>query len=314
MNTLRLSIFLFFVFLLQSSFALNHNTDEDRDSLTIENEIPDISEESLDPPTHNIPVIGIKKGDMLQVNRLNLFVDSINCSIPDSMPFYDWVTDGIHFRKFDFSKVQDTIMLTLNDSTDHYTPPIKGMVTSEFGKRSWRYHYGTDIDLQTGDTVVSAFNGKVRISTYSKSYGNVVVIRHNNGLETIYGHLSKLLVDVDSTITTGTVIGLGGNTGHSYGSHLHFEIRYFDEPLDPRDVIAFEHFATHNDVLAISRCNFVYKDELKAMGATKYHKVKSGNTLGHIAHKHGTSITALCKLNGINRNSILQIGQRLKVR
>jgi murein DD-endopeptidase MepM/ murein hydrolase activator NlpD len=252
--------------------------------------------------------------DILFVENFDLFIDSINASIPDSMPLYDWITNDIHIRKFDFSKVKDTLMVVLNDSTDYYTHPFNGRITSGFGKRNWRYHYGIDIKLQKGDTVRSAFNGRVRISTYSKTYGNVVVVRHNNGLETIYGHLSKRMVDIDSIITSGTIIGLGGNTGRSYGSHLHFEIRYFDEALDPRDVIAFEDFKLHFDTLAISQCNFIYREELKLLSAIKFHRVRSGNTLGHIAIKYGTSISKICRLNGISRNKILQIGERLRVR
>ena len=255
-----------------------------------------------------------KKDGIQIVNRFDLFVDSINSTIPDTMPFYDWITNDIHIRKFDFSKVEDTLHVVLNDSNDEYTHPFHGEITSEFGRRRWRYHYGTDIDLNKGDTVRVAFGGRVRISTYSKSYGNVVVVRHHNGLETLYGHLSKRFVDIDSTFSSGTVIGLGGNTGHSFGSHLHFEIRYFDEPLDPRDLIAFENFKLHYDTLALSQCNFMYKEEIKLLGSRKYHRVKSGNTLSHIAVKYGTSITKLCRLNGISRNSILQIGQRIQVR
>ncbi|MCB9361614.1 MAG: peptidoglycan DD-metalloendopeptidase family protein [Flavobacteriales bacterium] len=255
-----------------------------------------------------------KKSDILLVNRFDWFVDSINHTLNDTVSHYDWITNDIHFRKFDFSKVEDTLIVLLNDTSDFFTPPFKGNITSEFGKRRWRYHYGIDIDLNTGDTVQSAFGGKVRISTYSKTYGNVVVVRHNNGLETIYAHLSKRLVDIDSTITTGTPLGLGGNTGRSYGSHLHFEVRYFDEPLDPRDLIAFEDFSTHSDTLAISECSFAYRDELKLLNAIQYHKVRSGNTLGHIAAKYGTSISTLCRLNGIRRTKVLQIGERLRVR
>jgi murein DD-endopeptidase MepM/ murein hydrolase activator NlpD len=211
----------------------------DNDSIAVENK----------PISSNKPTKTIKKSGILMVNRFDAFIDSINSTIPDTVPFYDWITNDIHIRKFDFSKVEDTLMVILNDSNDFYTPPVKGPITSEFGKRGWRYHYGTDIDLHTGDTVRVAFSGRVRISTYSKTYGNVIVVRHNNGLETIYGHLSKRLVKIDSTISSGTVIGLGGNTGHSFGSHLHFEIRYFDEALDPRDVIAFESFKLHYDTL-----------------------------------------------------------------
>jgi murein DD-endopeptidase MepM/ murein hydrolase activator NlpD len=254
------------------------------------------------------------QGGVQFIHQFEGFVDSINAFIPDTAPFYDWVTNDIHFRKFDFSNVQDTLSIILNDSNDHYTHPCAGDVTSEFGKRRWRYHYGTDIDLNTGDTVRVAFNGRVRISTYSKTYGHVIVVRHNNGLETLYGHLSKRLVDIDSVISSGTVIGLGGNTGRSYGSHLHFEVRYFDEALDPRDLIAFENFKTHYDTLNLSQCNFVYREEIKELSKMVYHRVRSGNTLGHIAIKYGTTISKICRLNGISRNKILQIGERLRVR
>jgi murein DD-endopeptidase MepM/ murein hydrolase activator NlpD len=256
----------------------------------------------------------IKPTGPLMVTSLFAFVDSVNSTIPDTMPFFDWITDDIHQKKFNFGNIQDTMVIILNDSIDHYTPPVVGRITSEFGKRRWRYHYGTDIDLNTGDEVRSAFNGRVRISRYSKTYGNVVVVRHSNGLETLYAHLSKRKVKVDSVLTSGTVIGLGGNTGRSYGSHLHFEVRYFDEALDPRDLISFEGSCTHSDTLAISQCNFMYREELKLMSAIKWHRVRSGNTLGHIARKYGSSISSLCRLNGISRNSILRIGQRLRVR
>lgn len=259
------------------------------------------------------PKAPVKTGPLM-VTNLAAFTDSINNNIPDSMPFYDWITDDIHQKKFNFGNIQDTLEIVLNDSNDHYTPPVEGRITSEFGKRRWRYHYGTDIDLNTGDEVRSAFNGRVRISTYSKTYGNVVVVRHNNGLETLYAHLSKRKVKVDSVLTSGTVIGLGGNTGRSYGSHLHFEVRYFDEALDPRDLISFESNHTHSDTLAISQCNFMYREELKLMSAIVWHRVRSGNTLGHIARKYGSSISKICRLNGISRNSILRIGQRLRVR
>lgn len=256
----------------------------------------------------------LKPTGPLMVTSLAAFTDSVYNSIPDSMPFYDWITDDIHQKKFNFGNIQDTVIIVLNDSNDHYTPPVKGNITSKFGKRRWRYHYGTDIDLHTGDTVRSAFNGRVRISTYSKSYGHVVVVRHNNGLETLYAHLSKRLVKVDSVLSSGTVLGLGGNTGHSYGSHLHFEVRYFDEAIDPMDIISFESHKTHYDTLAISQCNFMYREELKLMSAIVWHRVRSGNTLGHIARKYGSSITKICRLNGISRTSILRLGQRLRVR
>ena len=284
-------------------FQLKARSFSDKDSVTVKT--GDVFAKAVKPLGPENP---------LMVTNLAAFTDSMYNSIPDSMPFYDWITDDIHQKKFNFGNIQDTVNIVLNDSNDHFTPPVKGNVTSKFGKRRWRYHYGTDIDLHTGDTVRSAFNGRVRISTYSKTYGNVVVVRHNNGLETLYAHLSKRLVKVDSVLTSGTEIGLGGNTGHSYGSHLHFEVRYFDEAIDPMDVISFESHKTHYDTLAISQCNFMYREELKLMSAIVWHRVRSGNTLGHIARKYGSSISKICRLNGISRNSILRIGQRLRVR
>ncbi|MDF1673535.1 MAG: M23 family metallopeptidase [Vicingaceae bacterium] len=302
MRTFKLTYLSLLLCLLQSLNVVAYSLPSD--SITGNTEVIE-KEKTPQPPA---------KPGIVNVCCINAFVDSINATIPDTATHYDWITNDIHIKKFDFAKIQDTLTIILNDSNDHYTQPFKGEVTSEFGRRRWRYHYGTDIDLVKGDTVRSAFNGKVRISTYSKSYGHVVVVRHDNGLETIYAHLSKRLVEIDSIIPTGTQIGLGGNTGHSFGSHLHFEVRYFDEPLDPRDVISFEDFTTLSDTLTISQCNFAYKDELKIMGSVKYHRVRSGNTLGHIARKYGTSINTLCRLNGIKRTSILQIGQRIRVR
>lgn len=306
MQKIKLTYLLIAISLIASTSTANtFYNDNSKDSIIEENYTPSI-ESKIN--------IATKKDDVLWVNHINLFVDSINSTLNDSTPLYDWITDDIHIKKFDFSNIKDTLAIILNDSNDYYTQPFKGNVTSEFGRRRWRYHYGTDIDLVKGDTVRSAFKGKIRISTYSKSYGHVVVVRHDNGLETIYAHLSKRLVATDSIIPTGTPLGLGGNTGHSFGSHLHFEVRYFDEPLDPRDVISFEDFTTLSDTLLISQCNFAYKDELKIMSAIKYHRVRSGNTLGHIARKYGTSINTLCRLNGIKRTSILRIGQRIRVR
>ncbi len=255
-----------------------------------------------------------KAEKIILVENFKLFLDSINKTIPDTMPLYNWITDDIHIREFDFSAVKDTLTIILNNSCDYYTHPVKNRVTSEFGVRHWKFHYGTDIKLNTGDTVYSAFGGTVRISAYSRTYGHVIVVRHNNGLETIYAHLSKRLVDTDSVISSGTVVGLGGNTGRSYGSHLHFEIRYFDEALDPRDVIDFENYSLLHDTLFISQCNFVYREQIKDLNRIRFHIIKKGNTLSHIAKWYGTTIGTLCRLNGISRNKILRIGEKIRVR
>src|SRR5690554_6388594 len=119
--------------------------------------------------------------------------------------------------------------------------PFDGVVTSRYGYRRGRYHNGIDINLNTGDTVVAAFDGKVRCSKYNKSgFSNLVVIRHYNGLETFYAHLSELIVVPNQWVKAGDPIGLGGNTGLSYRAQLHFETCFYDAPLNPEEIIDFK--------------------------------------------------------------------------
>ncbi|MBK6833417.1 MAG: M23 family metallopeptidase [Bacteroidetes bacterium] len=165
-----------------------------------------------------------------------MFMDSVDSLLmfPSHDLYGNWDTSLIHPYLFDqhFTTDSTTIYL-LDDWSCGFTVPCKGGVTSDFGWRRRRPHYGTDIDLETGDTVVAAFDGRVRIAKFNNGgYGNCVVIRHNNGLETVYAHLSKLLVEPGQEVASGTVIGLGGNTGHSFGSHLHFEVRFLGKPVD----------------------------------------------------------------------------------
>ena len=200
-----------------------------------------------------------------------------------------------------------------------YSHPISGNVTSGFGPRKKRFHYGADIDLETGDAVSAAFDGRVRIAKISKSYGQVIVIRHNNGLETYYAHLSKMNVEVGDEVFAGQTIGLGGNTGKSRGSHLHFEVRYLGQPINPTEIISFTERKLVTDTLCLSRKTFDYIAEAKKAAAKnkanskKVHVVKKGDTLSHIAKKYHTTPKALSKKNGIKTNGTLRIGQRIKV-
>lgn len=198
--------------------------------------------------------------------------------------------------------------------------PFPGQVTSKFGPRRYRYHYGTDINLNTGDTVVAAFDGKVRIASYHYGYGYTVVLRHYNGLETVYGHFSKILVDTNQMVKAGEPVGLGGNTGRSYGSHLHFEVRYMGIPLNPEYVFDFTGKKLLNDTLMLTAAHFKYMSGKGNTAATssqaiaKYHKVKSGECLSTIAQKNHTSVAKLCQLNHISRTTTLQIGKSLRIR
>ncbi len=202
-----------------------------------------------------------------------------------------------------------------------FNNPVSGKVTSRFGPRRYRYHYGTDINLNTGDTVVAAFSGKVRMATYHYGYGRMIVIRHYNGLETVYGHFSKILVDTNQYVRAGDPIGLGGNTGRSYGSHLHFETRYLGVPFNPELLVDFEEGRLINDTLILTAASFKHigssSHNAVASSSTthpKYHKIRQGENLSVIAKRHGTTVSKLCQLNNISRASTLQIGRTLRIR
>ncbi len=311
--------------------------------------------------------------------------------------FYnDFDTTAVHCEKFDVLNFNDSVLIVLSDSMHgNYVHPFNGRPTSPFGFRKSRYHLGVDIDLETGDSVKTCFDGRVRIAQWSKTYGNVVVVRHPNGIETYYAHLSKINVKPGDDVTAGDLLGLGGNTGHSHGSHLHFETRFRGQPFDPSMIIDFDRKCLKGDTYYLSKSNFKYladthkvkhysrkkkktwytyytpggadyassdakakmnsvPDPQPASGAVPpppvndpvpvvdpnapkvekvapknptaqnktaapkstavYYTVKSGDTLGKIAAKYGTTVAKLCTLNNIKSTSILKIGQKLKVK
>ena len=218
-------------------------------------------------------------------------------------------------------------------------PTDSRRITSNFGARWGRRHQGLDIKVYTGDTIRAAFSGKVRVVRYEgRGYGKYVVIRHSNGLETLYGHLSKQLVKENEEVRAGEPIGLGGNTGRSTGSHLHFETRLCGVALNPalmfdfqnQDVVGDQYFfrkrtytkesaqATRMRGVAGKAVGVDRLDDATSKGSkqqasgTRYHKVKKGETLSSIARKHGTSVSALCKLNHISQSKRLMPGQILK--
>lgn len=233
----------------------------------------------------------------------------------------------------------DTIWLCLQkDQHDEFKIPVPGIVTSRYGYRWKRNHNGIDLNLNTGDTVVAAWSGKVRYAKYNNGgYGNLVIIRHDNGLETLYAHLSKTLVAPNQYVKAGDPIALGGNTGHSFGAHLHFEVRFYDLPMNPEEIIDFE-TRTLRDVNLMVHKNLFrpgakpshlmdpsnnvpqVASTISATKATvssstnKYYKVRSGDTLSSIAAKNQTSIAKICQLNGIKQTTVLQVGRNLRVR
>lgn len=237
-----------------------------------------------------------------------------------------WKSLGEAYVKFDSMKVNpygfdgtaynDTILFELCSAkegvSDFCMPVTETYATSKFGWRRYRWHYGTDLELDIGDSVVSVFDGVVRMSKVDpRGYGNYVVVRHYNGLETLYGHLDKRLVDVGDEVKAGELVGWGGNTGRSTGPHLHFEVRYLGNAIDPQRVFDFENECINDVEYSLTPDDYEYLREMKRR---RYYKVRSGDYLGKIAVKNHTTITAICRLNGISRNSILRIGQMLRVR
>jgi len=245
--------------------------------------------------------------------------------LPDSITLDHWNDNSIHaYGDIDEKALPSEMEIVLCDSTHGYSLPVPGIVTSRYRFRGSRPHKGIDLDLQTGDEVKAVFDGVVRVSLPTNKaggYGNIVVIRHANGLETYYAHLSKRLVESGDTVQAGEVIALGGSTGRSTGSHLHFETRYMGQTLDPERIFDFEKGVLKDSTLTVKRQYFNnYSRSTKGGGKSssvsgkKVHVVKQGDTLSAIAKRYGTSIDTLCRINGIKRNSILRLGQKIVVK
>ncbi len=196
--------------------------------------------------------------------------------------------------------------------------PLDSMtrVTSKYGPRRRRMHRGIDLKVYKGDTIRAAFDGKVRIRSYERrGYGYYLVLRHPNGLETIYGHLSKQLVKVNDIVRAGDPIGLGGNTGRSTGSHLHFETRFLGQAINPAEIIDFENGTPIKDSYVFRNIKINGRNSniyTSSNNQLVYYRVKSGDTLGKIAMRYGTTVRQLCYLNGIKPTTVLQIGQSIR--
>ncbi len=227
--------------------------------------------------------------------------------IPASATYnFIWDTQFVNPYKISITEWADSVLVPFSD----FCHPLKNVVTSEFGFRSgWKYHYGIDLRLSIGDSIVCSFDGMVRVAKRIASYGNYVVVRHFNGLETVYAHLSRILVQPGDLVKAGSLIGLGGNTGRSTGPHLHYELRYLGQPLPPRSLIDFESFCCKTDSVWITPQSFAY---LKEVNQIRFYTIRKGDTLSGIARKTGVPVSRLCKLNGISTKTILRIGRKLR--
>lgn len=227
-----------------------------------------------------------------------------------------WDSRAVNPYRIDPSELKDTITFIMYDSASSrfWSPPlIKGKLNDDFGPRRYRWHYGIDLDLEMTEPVYAAFDGIIRICKYDRQgYGNYVLIRHYNGLETIYGHLTRQLVKVGDIVKAGEMIGLGGNTGRSTGPHLHFEVRYQGYAIDP------EHFydfhgpnQIRSRIIKVSPKQFLY---LKQARLAFYHKIRPGDTMLEIAERYRVPMRKILKLNKMSTRTVLRIGRRIRIR
>lgn len=263
-------------------------------------------------------------------------------------PELDIYTEGWDSQAVNCYNSADVPNSAVIDVTN-FAMPHPGYITSPYGyrRRFRRMHKGVDLKLNIGDTVRAAFDGKVRIVRNQgrrKGYGMYIVIRHPNQLETVYGHLSKWLVEPDQYVKAGDPIALGGNTGRSTGPHLHFETRFMGYAINPCAIFDFANQTTHTDTYTFTKSTYQDARNFSPSANSEYakaylkdhptkpyvsskgtaghtsksssasYRVRKGDTLSKIASRNGTTVAKICRLNGLKTTSKLQIGQRLKLR
>ena len=239
---------------------------------------------------------------------LSRFVKAEVYEYPADDLYPEWSND--HAHKYTNVVIPDSLLI---DLTGYCMPTENTKVNDIFGyrPRRRRVHYGLDIKVERGDTIRAAFDGKVRYCSYQRrGYGHYVVIRHPNGLETLYAHLTSKLVVENEVVRAGDPIGLGGNTGRSTGSHLHFETRLLGKALDPALFFDFPNQTVTGDTYLYTKPK---KKVYDPSDPDTYYKVRSGDSLSRIAARKGTSVKQLCKLNGITTQTTLRVGQVLRL-
>lgn len=270
-----------------------------------------------------------KSNDHIKLVEKNTFIDLID----DIEPEPDIYTEGWNSKRVNPFKESEVPNTKIIDVTGYHMP-CPGQVTSNYGYRAkfGRMHKGIDLGIRSNDTIRAAFDGKVRLTNYEgKGYGNYVILRHPNGLETVYGHLNKFLVKPDQVVKAGQPIALGGSTGRSTGPHLHFETRYMGYAINPSAIFDFKNQTTHTDTYAFSKStytqarNYAPKSNLAKNNSKENayksgsdnrttYTVKRGDTLSSIARSYGMSATTLRKINGLEQADKIQAGQVLKLK
>ncbi len=226
-----------------------------------------------------------------------------------------WNSSTVNPYHISQSKLPDTY--TVDCSNFHMPLDMSiARISSKYGPRRHRFHHGVDIAIPTGSDIYSAFDGEVRIAKYNRGgYGYYVVVRHDNGLETVYGHLSLILCSVNQRVKAGDLIGLSGNTGRSTGPHLHFETRFIGNTFNPANMISFSQRRVYTDTYTLkNKVHYGQKQHrAKTRKLAKYYRVRRGDSLGQIARRNGTSVKKIKRLNKI-RGTRIRKGQRLRIR
>jgi murein DD-endopeptidase MepM/ murein hydrolase activator NlpD len=188
-------------------------------------------------------------------------------------------------------------------------------VGSPYGIRSHRLHRGVDVNVIKDEPVVAAYPGEVTMSRYNKGgYGNYVLIKHPNGIETLYAHLSKRLLKVGDKVFPGDIVGLAGNSGRSSAAHLHFEIRYGEVNIDPCTVIDFPHWTLREGVAKFSMKKAIseHRKIQAKLRDSNYYVVQKGDSQGDVANWFNISIESLCRINNLKPGAPLKVGQKLR--
>lgn len=275
-------------------------------------------------------------------NQFNLSVDNYINFDEEEEPEFDIYTEGWDSNMVNCYQNVEVPQRAVIDVTN-FRMPHPGYITSPYGyrRRYRRMHKGVDLKVNIGDTIRAAFDGRVRITKFERrGYGYYVVVRHTNDLETVYGHLSRFLVEPGTYVKAGDPIALGGNTGRSTGPHLHFETRYMGYAINPSAIFDFANQTTHTDTYTFDKrtyqnarnfspsANAEYATQYRkthpvtasvsnsktSSKATRTYRVRKGDTLSRIASSHGLTVAKLCRINGIKASAKLRIGQRLKLK
>ncbi len=262
------------------------------------------------------------------INEINLYVDQLPSRADvDNSVVLAWSADRKHpgeeiYGAWNDEKpnaygpelsAKDTLVqlqLVKKMANGMFRMPVPPVVTSRFGWRDGRNHNGVDLDLEVGDPVACAFPGVVRYAGTFGGFGRLVVVRHFNGMETYYAHLHRLRVKSGDELNAGDIVGLGGSSGHSTGSHLHFETRFKGIPIDPAHMIDLTTGTLLCDTIVLKRSRAGFSAYPKG---TRFHTVEKGEHLSSIATHYGVPVEALCSPNGLCRKSRLRVGQRLMV-